>query len=368
MKTKIITLLIAIVALLGSAKAQTSIQIHKNGEIIRYYNIDDIDSISFANKYFTVNLDNQWRQSSSVNNPDPTQYDGVYESYSNYNINGSTATMSITIYGYNEFTLYVRSNGEKSADYVTVSDLDSPNSVKYSAKGKNNSNTTISSYTEVTFSGIDGGLHTITIKYSKDESTHSGTDRGYILIPKTGTLEPEPDMENGHKYVDLGLPSGLKWATCNVGANTPEASGEHYAWGETEPKTLYNINYKYSGTETTLKLENDVAHVNWGGRWRMPTITEFQELISTSNCTWTWTTQNGVKGYKVISVKNGNSIFLPVTGYRDNGETKEYSYGYYWSSTLYDSFLAYYLRFYSSGISWGYFNRELGLRVRAVCK
>ena len=92
--------------------------------------------------------------------------------------------MTINISGYTEFTLYVRSNGENNYDYVTVSKLDTPNSVKYTAKGKANSGTSISSYTAVTYSGIDGGNHTITIKYSKDVSEHSGTDRGYVLIPK----------------------------------------------------------------------------------------------------------------------------------------------------------------------------------------
>ena len=135
-------------------------------------------------KSYTVNLNSQWRKSTTISNPDESIYDGVYESNSNYNVNDGVATMTIDISGYTEFTLYVRSNGENNYDYVTVSELDTPNSVKYTAKGKANSGTSISSYTAVTYSGIDGGNHTITIKYSKDSSQHSGSDRGYVLIPK----------------------------------------------------------------------------------------------------------------------------------------------------------------------------------------
>ena len=131
-------------------------------------------------KSYTVNLNNAWR-ASSVYNPNSSQYDGVYESYSNYNINSSTATMYIDINGYDEFTIYVRSNGESGWDYVTVSYLDS-SSIKTSTN--TNSGTSISSYTKVTYNNIGGGSHRITIKYQKDGSVSSGTDRGYLLIPK----------------------------------------------------------------------------------------------------------------------------------------------------------------------------------------
>ena len=133
---------------------------------------------------YTVNLKSQWRKSSSVSNPNSTLYDGVYESYSNYNVHNSTATMTITISGYTTFTLYVRSNAESTYDYVTVSQLDNSSNVKYSTSGKQTSGTTLSSYSAVTFSGIDGGTHTITIKYIKDGIVSNGTDRGYVLIPK----------------------------------------------------------------------------------------------------------------------------------------------------------------------------------------
>ena len=201
---------------------------------------------------------------------------------------------------------------------------------------------------------------------------------------------PIPSEENGHEYVDLGLPSGLKWATCNVGATTPEEYGDYFAWGETEPKTTYSWStYKYcngaydtmtkycekssNGTvdnKSTLKLTDDAAYVNWGGKWRMPTKEEQDELRNTSNCTWTWTTQNGVNGYKVTSKKNGNSIFLPAAGNRDYyGLGDAGSRGYYWSSSLYadNNNSAYYVGFSSGTVGWYGGNRCNGQSVRAVC-
>ena len=204
--------------------------------------------------------------------------------------------------------------------------------------------------------------------------------------------------ENGKDFVDLGLPSGLKWATCNVGATTPEGYGDYFAWGETSPKTTYNWStYKYcngsydtltkycrnssfGGTvygtvdyKTTLELTDDAARVNWGGAWRMPKEAEYDELRKASNCTWTWTTKNGVNGYKVTSKKNGNSIFLPAAGYRgSDGLGNAGSYCNYWSSSLSmgPSDYAYYVGFNSSGMVWSNYGylRFKGLSVRAVCE
>ena len=160
---------------------------------------------------------------------------------------------------------------------------------------------------------------------------------------------------NGHDYVDLGLPSGTLWATCNVGANTPEEYGDYFAWGETQPKEVYNWStYKYCNgsyvtitkynddsiwgivdNKTFLELEDDAAHANWDGDWRMPTIEEQIELID--NCTFTCTVQNGVNGCIVTSKKNGNSIFLPAAGARGEWYDEKNStgiYGFYWSRSL----------------------------------
>ena len=165
----------------------------------------------------------------------------------------------------------------------------------------------------------------------------------------------QSDIHNGHEYVDLGL--SVKWATCNVGANKPEEAGDYFAWGETQPKTTYDwstykwcngddddltkyctrkrFGYKrFVDDKNKLLLSDDAARYNWGGSWRMPTKAEQDELRE--KCTWTWTTQNGVNGYKVTSKSNGNSIFLPAAGYRyDSSLISAGSYGNYLSSSLY---------------------------------
>ena len=119
----------------------------------------------------------------------------------------------------------------------------------------------------------------------------------------------------GHDYVDLGLPSGTKWATCNVGASTPEEYGNYYAWGETSTKTEYteenSVTYGQQMSDISGNAQYDAATANWGSTWRIPNRAEVEELID--NCTWTWNTQNGVNGIKVTGT-NGNSIFLPAAG------------------------------------------------------
>jgi Listeria/Bacterioides repeat len=160
---------------------------------------------------------------------------------------------------------------------------------------------------------------------------------------------------NGHAYVDLGLPSGLLWATCNVGANTPVEYGDYFAWGETTPKEDYwwityqhcngsdntltkycsDVEMGYNGfldELTTLEASDDAATANWGAGWRMPTYDEMNELIN--RCTKTCVTYNDVNGY-LFTGPNGNSIFLPDAGLAAGdiifaGEGG----GCYWSSSL----------------------------------
>lgn len=176
---------------------------------------------------------------------------------------------------------------------------------------------------------------------------------------------------NGYTWIDLGLPSGTKWATMNVGADSPEDYGDYFAWGETTTKsTNTSSNYNYSSNPTTLPLDRDAAYTNWGNSWRMPTKAEQDELRNSSYTTWTWTTQNGVRGYKVTSKTNGNSIFLPAAGYRYNsGLYDAGSYGYYWSSSLStggDSGDAFYKYFYSGVVSRKDNDRDHGQSVRPV--
>ena len=215
------------------------------------------------------------------------------------------------------------------------------------------------------------------------------TDIDSITFTAPAVVEEEipviPNLTPG-EAVDLGLPSGIKWASCNVGASSPEEYGGYYAWGEIEEKEDYSwATYKWCngssstmtkyctsssyGTvdnKTVLDLEDDVAHVKWGGKWRMPTYEEQQELIS--NCTWTWTSLNNVNGYQVTG-PNGNSIFLPAAGYRYGTEVyNRGSNGYYWSGSLssYSSYSAYGLYFYSGYYDWNDYYRCSGRSVRPV--
>ena len=153
-------------------------------------------------------------------------------------------------------------------------------------------------------------------------------------VSKLLDLSSEVCFHNGYEYVNLGLPSGLKWATCNVGARSSEEAGDYFAWGETRPKSSYtranSTAYGESWGDIGRDSNRDAARANWGGSWRMPTKAEFQELID--NCTWTWTTQNGHNGYEVMG-RNGYSIFLPAAGYFKSDLGAYGSYCLYWSST-----------------------------------
>ena len=226
-----------------------------------------------------------------------------------------------------------------------------------------------------------------------------GADTLHLLLPRTiivhdTTLVYVHDTINistcdsihtpeGLEMVDLGLPSGVKWANMNLGATAPQGYGDYFAWGETNPKAMYDwstyfdtnddgstfIKYNNKGGKTTLDLEDDAAHVNWGGSWRMAAKAEWDELKT--NCTWTWTTRNGVNGYLVTSKKNSNSIFLPASGFRyDSSLDVVGSIGYFWSSSLYenDSSDACYLYFGPGGVGWHSYYRYGGHSVRPVCQ
>ena len=214
-------------------------------------------------------------------------------------------------------------------------------------------------------------------------------DTIYVEVPSAGT------PEGNYEYVDLGL--SVKWATCNIGATEPEEYGDYFAWGEVEPRQSYDWSvYKYcndsflgmtkyctvstAGNEgfidnkRVLDSVDDVATVNWGEAWRMPTKEEQEELLN--KCIWRWTTFNGVNGYAVIGV-NRNAIFLPASGCK---EAKNHYgcgvYGHYWSSSLFSDISnnAHYMGFclddfYGLGNLYEYYLfRYFGLSVRAVYK
>lgn len=179
---------------------------------------------------YTIDLNNQWQKSTTVSNPDATEYDGVYESFSNYNIGNTAAIMKITIDGYSSFKFYIRSYAESSFDYVMVSQLDQTidNNTSYSnttlvkahTRANQQSGTALSNYTPIEFTNIDGGKHVITIVYRKDNSVNNGTDRGYVLIPKLagdgGESGGSVDINNYLTIVALedGLTASLSTNAC----------------------------------------------------------------------------------------------------------------------------------------------------------
>lgn len=165
-----------------------------------------------------------------------------------------------------------------------------------------------------------------------------------------------------HDYVDLGL--SVKWATCNVGANSPHEYGDYFAWSEVETKNYYSKN-NYIETDT---IYDDVASREWGKTWRTPTYSECMELVN--KCRWEWTTENGVNGYKVTGLI-GTSIFLPAPGDYD-GEIKyhEGNDGYYWSSTPHETISnhAYGISFKRTRHRVTSYSKYLGKSVRPVTK
>jgi len=234
-----------------------------------------------------------------------------------------------------------------------------------------------------------------------------------MTVQKELKIDIAPRVE--HEYVDLGLPSGTLWATCNVGAENPEDAGLYFAWGETTGYTsdtsdgrffdwanykwmqegksdwkyvtkytcedgktsaswYYNDTYVGSSVDgkvyknlTELLPEDDAATANWGSDWCMPTMTQQDELCNTSYCTWTWDSTK--KGYTVTSKKNGNSLFLPAAGGRDVGGLDGVcSWGICWSRSLGSSYsnFACYLFFFSGGVYRDDYLRFYGFSVRPV--
>ena len=207
----------------------------------------------------------------------------------------------------------------------------------------------------------------------------------YSFITAKKGEKPNPTVTP--EYVDLGLPSGVKWATFNVGATKPEEYGDYFAWGETEPKELYDWStYKWcDGSYNTLTKYNtdseygvvdnkkilessdDVAYVNWGGNWRMPSVDEWNELLS--HCSLKWEERNGVSGVVLVSVQNGNSLFLPAAGvyHYNNGLISQNTEGYYRTNSLDESRGTISLGFsYTGSINWYANDRCFGQPVRPV--
>ena len=205
---------------------------------------------------------------------------------------------------------------------------------------------------------------------------------------------PTHGTVHGHEWVDLMLPSQTLWATCNVGAYSPEKHGSYFAWGETTAKDDYSWGtYQYcEGSQTTmtkyclqsnygsggftddkklLESADDAASANWCTCWRMPTNDQFYELVNSDNTTYEWTTENGVNGVRITSKRNGESIFLPASGdYGGTSNSTVGKQGHYWTRSLNSSksYAASHYQFHSTMKPQGYsdWSRYMGLSVRPV--
>ena len=252
---------------------------------------------------------------------------------------------------------------------------------------------------------IAGSLHALALNYTKGvagemEIAYKFTDSYTVAdLEFANEYRLSLSIVSEMEYVDLGL--SVKWATCNLGASKPTEYGGYYQWAGTKDVsdrkiklgwsncpyhtgsdydsgwTKYNMNPSYGTVDnkTVLEAMDDAASVAIGGKWRMPTDEEWTELRNTDNCSWTWTTIDGVNGCKVQSKKSGytdNWIFLPAAGYRYEGRLKNVgSQGQYWSSSLFTGDLlymynAYEMLFDSGYVGWLGNFRYHGLSVRPV--
>ena len=240
--------------------------------------------------------------------------------------------------------------------------------------------------TPITVERLLEGEHQVSVSkdgYIKETIPVDITDKETATVNISLNEKPKypkncPDNNHPH-MIDLGLPSGTKWACCNVGATKPEGHGDYYAWGETTTKSDYSWEtYKhYDNTKEKCRslgssicgTQYDVAHVKWGGSWQMPTLDQIKELLDKCN-KGVWTTQNGVEGRKFTG-PNGGSIFLPAAGVRhDTNLIFVGSYGYCWSGSQSTggSYDACYLRFDSGYADWRSNHRGSGQSVRPVAR
>lgn len=248
--------------------------------------------------------------------------------------------------------------------------------------------------TKENFKREKGNIQDTSITFIKDSKQISTHDTIYNFVNWNVLDDNIVEVPSKYEFVDLGLPSGTLWASCNVGAEKPEDFGLYFAWGETEgyegitdekqfswsdyklcggsssTLTKYNNNSSYGTVDnlTTLEQVDDAAYTS-DKTCRMPTKSDFEEL--TANTTSVWETLNGVNGRRFTSKTSGNSIFVPAASYCSNGSVNSVgSGGYLWSSSLSerDSRRAWYLDFNSDGASVRNIGRYYGFTVRAIKK
>ena len=239
---------------------------------------------------------------------------------------------------------------------------------------ESNNGTGIGSFTSQLTNLKDTTTYYVRSYATNEKGTAYGEEKSFTTLSSSGTI-------NGYKWVDLGLPSGLKWATCNVGASKPEDYGNYYAWGETETKSEYTKENSLTYGLSILELQSqgiidgnnnltplyDAAAANWGSTWRMPTKEDLKELVD--NCNWEMILENDVYGVKVIGI-NGCSVFFPTAGcYKEGMLYYAGQDGYYWNSTSVENDSRYTFGLYISGDNNGalfYYDRYVGFTVRPV--
>ena len=222
------------------------------------------------------------------------------------------------------------------------------------------------------FQSVLSNLSQNTTYYVRAYATNSeGTAYGEEVTFKT--LEEIIDdgiSINGYEYVDLGLPSGLKWATCNIGAAAPNESGDYFAWGEINPKSEFTeancTSYGLNMQDIAGDPKYDAARANWGATWKVPSKKDFEELMN--ECTWEWMVING-KGCKKVTGSNGNYIILPITGYIYGTSSYMDDFGYYWTSTPISTYEQFSYDFFFDqeyNLSMGFDERCYGQAIRPV--
>lgn len=326
-----------------TASAQQNIFVWKNGGDLKVISSEDVDSVSFSAGSWLFKITTSTAVSVTTNS---------FKAMASVSLNENVKSLSVS-------------------PEVGVCYSDENSKPTYSDAHK----TLGSSMTDYTINIEDVGPGT-TYYY-----------RTYVKLlgevyydPNVYSITTLNKVINGHKFINLGLPSGLLWAETNVGASTPYADGDYYAWGETQTKSDYSwdtykwgnspTKYNSSDGKTTLEASDDVATVKWGKECRMPSRAEFQELCN--KCDWTWKSNyNGASGY-LVKGPNNQTIFLPASGCRSHGDLSNHgSRGCYWSSSLNASrtVYAYYLYFYSGCVDpSGNGYRCYGRSVRPVAE
>lgn len=264
-------------------------------------------------------------------------------------------------------------NGTVTARGICWSETHNP-TINNIYSEETNNGTGTGSFTSQLTNLKDNTTYYVRAYATNEKGTNYGEEKSFTTLSSSGTI-------NGYKWVDLGLPSGLKWATCNVGASSPEDYGNYYAWGETETKSEYTKENSLTYGLSILELQSqgiidgnnnltplyDAAAANWGSTWRMPTKEDLKELVD--NCNWEMILENDVYGVKVIGI-NGCSVFFPTTGcYKEGMLYYAGQDGYYWNSTSVENDSRYTFGLYISGDNNGalfYYDRYVGFTVRPV--